>query len=112
MNDSQQKAIDKNKSDLHGRAETGALIMFFHENNAFDYEKYDELRESRFPTKKSRAVEFFKIVKDIENGWDLLEKGLKGAGQTWLWKQLFEAEKAARTEFEFEKRIQELQVFT
>lgn len=94
----QEKAIDANMTDLLARADAGALIMFFHACNAFDYDKYDELKESRFSTKKARATEFFNTIKGINDAWTLLEQGLKQANQSWLWPQLLEAEEAARVE--------------
>lgn len=93
MNKSQIKAIDGNLPDLLERANTGALITYFHAHGAFDFNKYDALRDHlRFPTKQDRAAEFFKTIKDIDGGWNLLEKALIDANQSWLWSQLFDAE--------------------
>lgn len=92
MNKWQIKAIDANLPDLLERADTVALIAYFYKHGAFNYDKFDELRESRFPRKQAQAVEFFKTIKEINNGWDLLMQGLKEANQSWLWTQLFATE--------------------
>lgn len=98
MTKSQTKAIDSSMTDLLARADTGALLMFFHARGAIEYSKYDELKESRFSSKRAQATEFFNTIKGLNDAWTLLEQGLDEANQSWLWTQLFEAEKAARVE--------------
>lgn len=110
MNKSQIRAIDENLSDLIDRADVRALILYFHTHGAFKFSKYDSFNELRFRTNDERAAEFFKAIKEIEKGWDLLEKGLQEANQKFLWKQLFEGEQAARAKLEQEKKIQDMEV--
>lgn len=112
MDDSESKAIDDNLSELMERADIGALTTFFHAHGAFKYNKFASFNELRFESMEARAAAFFKAIKEIENGWDLLKQGLMAANQKWLWNRLLASKEAEdeRLEREQEEMSKKLQV--
>lgn len=108
MTDSQRLAIKNNLKDLQDRIDANALINYVYVRGGFDYSKQEELLA---PTVTStRAKGFLNAIQNIENGWKLLEDGLKEAKQGFLFRMLFKAEQEARIEIKEKKEFEKMKV--
>jgi hypothetical protein len=91
MEPSEIKAIDENLLELVKFADIGTLAKFFHDHGDLICNELAPLSQLRFESNDARAAAFFNAIKVVENGWDLLKKGLTDGKQQKLWNHLLKS---------------------